>query len=139
LQQRSGRTGRHRPGRVVHLLLEGKEVEKYNSNKNAKAQVAVRFVADIHLQCKFGLPCSEHSKGAVVHVAVPCANNHTCGMQAQHTMHHGSMDGTKGLGYGTLREQHTCATLLQYKMHGMLPCESSLLVLVMPLSVLPSL
>lgn len=86
LQQRSGRTGRHRPGRVVHLLLEGKEVEKYNSNKNAKAQVAVRFVDNIHLQCKVGLPCTEHSKGAVVHVAAPCANNDTCGMQAQHTM-----------------------------------------------------
>lgn len=42
LQQRSGRTGRHRPGRVVHLLLEGKEVDAYYSNRDKKAQVAVR-------------------------------------------------------------------------------------------------
>lgn len=121
------------------MLLEGKEVEKYNSNKNAKAQVAVRFVDNIHLQCKVGLPCTEHSKGAVVHVAAPCANNDTCGMQAQHTMRQSSKDGTKGLGCGTLREQHKCAMLVQRNMHSMVPCEGSLLMLVMPLSVLPSL
>jgi hypothetical protein len=41
LRQRSGRTGRHRPGRVVHLLLEGRELDAYHSNKSKEAKVAV--------------------------------------------------------------------------------------------------
>jgi len=41
LRQRSGRTGRHRPGRVVHLLLEGREVDAYYDNKSREAKVAV--------------------------------------------------------------------------------------------------
>lgn len=41
LRQRSGRTGRHRPGRVVHLLLEGREQDAYHANKQKETKVAV--------------------------------------------------------------------------------------------------
>lgn len=30
--QRMGRTGRHRPGRVVYILASGKEADDYQSN-----------------------------------------------------------------------------------------------------------
>jgi ERCC4-related helicase len=41
LRQRSGRTGRHRPGRVVHLLMEGKEQDDYDQNKQRETRVSV--------------------------------------------------------------------------------------------------
>lgn len=45
LRQRSGRTGRHRPGKVVHLLLEGRELDTYHSHKDKEARVAVSCVS----------------------------------------------------------------------------------------------
>jgi hypothetical protein len=71
LRQRSGRTGRHRPGRVVYLLSEGREQDTYASNREREERVKVRafvcvFVvvqgwqwwACVHrcLRCGLGLP-----------------------------------------------------------------------------------
>lgn len=40
-RQRMGRTGRSRPGHVVYLLNEGKELEKYEENLAKERQVKV--------------------------------------------------------------------------------------------------
>ena len=40
-QQRAGRTGRKREGRVVYLLCEGAELEKYNKAKSKAKSVAM--------------------------------------------------------------------------------------------------
>lgn len=40
-RQRSGRTGRHRPGHVVYILAQGPEQEKYQANLECEALVKV--------------------------------------------------------------------------------------------------